>query len=264
VSVHVRELAAWGLDAYQYRPETLDSGKLADARSLVANRQPHQAEDAEQPSTDLFPDHALRADLRAEMAGLDWHLGIVDLRLLLAFQRRLSLSRPFACTAPRPGDADALLHFCFGPPKSAAHTMTREAGSNTFVLQTTDPNLHLRSSGKLVEPFVAHSGSPFLEVACYRNRWFLRDGYHRAYALLQAGIFQVPAVIVHARTLEELGATQSWFFSESTLLSTFPPRVTDFLDNALIYEYDRPILNKTLRVTIEETFAPAPSSGEQP
>jgi hypothetical protein len=35
-----------------------------------------------------------------------------------------------------------------------------------------------------------------------------------------------------------------------------PPRVTDFLDDALILEYDRPPLIKTLRVTMEETLSP--------
>jgi hypothetical protein len=72
----------------------------------------------------------------------------------------------------------------------------------------------------------------------------------------------VPAVIVEAKTLEGLGATQPWFFSEEILFSSTPPRVLDFLDDALVIEYKRPQLIKTLRITIEESFVPAASSGE--
>jgi hypothetical protein len=93
-------------------------------------------------------------------------------------------------------------------------------------------------------------------VAKYRDRWFLRDGYHRAYDLLRANIFRIPAVIVYARTLEELGATQPWFFNEETLFSTTPPLVVDFLDDALVLEYSRPLLIKTVSVTVEESLAP--------
>ena len=90
----------------------------------------------------------------------------------------------------------------------------------------------------------------------------MRDGYHRAYALLCAGVFRVPAVVVEARTLEELGAGQPWFFAEETLLSRAPPRVLDFLNDRLVLTYDRPELLKTLRVTIEESFAPAVPQGD--
>jgi hypothetical protein len=93
-------------------------------------------------------------------------------------------------------------------------------------------------------------------VAQYHDRWFLRDGYHRAYDLLQANIFRVPAVIVYATTLEELGATRPWFFNEETLFSATPPRVIDFLNDALTLEYNRPLLIKTVSVTIEESLAP--------
>jgi hypothetical protein len=97
-----------------------------------------------------------------------------------------------------------------------------------------------------------------------RGRWFLRDGYHRAYSLLQAGVYEVPAIIVQARTIEELGATHPWFFPEEILFSETPPRVCDFLDDDLVFEYNRPPLIKTLRITMEETLAPEDISGERP
>jgi hypothetical protein len=133
---------------------------------------------------------------------------------------------------------------------------------SAVLLRSGNPNLQLRISDDASSPIAVHAGSPFFEVAQYRERWFLRDGYHRAYSLLQAGVFRVPAVIVQARTLEELGAMRPWFFPEEVLFSPTPPRVTDFLDDELVLEYDRIPLIKTLRVAVEEAFVPAVSSGE--
>ncbi len=100
----------------------------------------------------------------------------------------------------------------------------------------------------------------FFEVADFGGRWFLRDGYHRAYRLLRAGIVHFPSIIIRARTLAELGPVQPWFFSEETLFNPTPPRVIDFLDDDLTIEYTRPRLLKTLRVTIEESIEPARST----
>jgi hypothetical protein len=197
------------------------------------------------------------------MAGLEWSLGVVDLRLLLSFQRRLVLSAAVfqvpLCVAD---DWTALVDLCFGPPKPAVYDLVR--GEKTILLQSGNPDLHLRFSTDPANPITVQGGSPFFEVAQYRGRWFLRDGYHRAYALLRARIFHLPAVIVEARSLEELGAVHPWFFIEEVLFSSAPPRVIDFLDDALVLEYDRTPLMKTLRLTMEEIFTSATSSGEYP
>jgi hypothetical protein len=99
-----------------------------------------------------------------------------------------------------------------------------------------------------------HGGSPFFEVGEFRGRWFLRDGYHRAYHLLRAGVSTMVAVLVRARSLEELGANKPWFFSEEVLFSQRAPRVTDFLSDDLTVTYARPRLTRTIRIRIEESF----------
>ena len=62
------------------------------ARALVTGRAPFEAMSALAEIQRLriaiaVAEQESRADLRTEMAGLDWFLGVVDLRLLLAFQR---------------------------------------------------------------------------------------------------------------------------------------------------------------------------------
>ncbi|GGH01045.1 hypothetical protein [Silvibacterium dinghuense] len=256
-STWVRELAAWGLDEDEYRPAKY-CGDVDTARALLSRRPSFDAESAmvECASSTLqtgFAEHALRADLRAEMAGLAWSLGVVDLRKLIAFQRRITLV-PAASESSLPAadDWDSLMQLCFAEPKVVACDVTHASGS--LVLRSGNPNLQARITGNAASLVSVHTGSPFFEVAEYRGRWFLRDGYHRAYHCLRDGVFHLPAVIVHAGTLAELGAVHPWFFPEAVLLSATPPRVIDFLDDALVIQYARLPLIKTIRITVEEAY----------
>lgn len=161
------------------------------------------------------------------MNGLSWSLGVVDLRDLIAFQRRLAFSPAFAKPSiPQAGDWPSLFALSFGPPKPVEYEMTcnREAGTSTqtFVLQSANPDLHLRVTGDTASPFSVHTGCPFFEVASIRDRWFLRDGYHRAYALLEAGVFEVSGVIVQAGTLEELVPMTLGFSQANPLFAGTP------------------------------------------
>jgi hypothetical protein len=261
-SVRIRELAGWMLDEDEYRPATYDRGKQSRAQQSVSRRAPFESssallEDETAAIQGLLARHASRSDLLSEMTGLTWSLSVVDLRRLIAFQRRIasSPSRPTS-PAPHADDWPTLAAVSFGASKPPEYEMIRRPDTNTIVLRSGNPNLSLRFLDDLSSPVSVYGGSPFFEVAKYRNRWFLRDGYHRAYDLLRANIFRTPAVIVYARTLEELGAIQPWFFNEETLLSATPPRVIGFLDDALVLEYNRPLLIKTVNITVEESLAP--------
>jgi hypothetical protein len=255
--LRIRELAAWGLDRDEFRPPDY-CGDPDRARAVVVDRTPFEAEPAilESCTGDLherFAEVESRADLRAEMAGLEWFLGVVDLRRLLAFQRRIILNwGAEEISGPAPQDWDGLMELCFGKPKPVACDAVRACGS--IELRSASPNLHFRITDDSSSPIAIHSGSPFFEVAHYRDRWFLRDGYHRAFRCLQAQVFHLPAVIVKARTLEEVGAVQPWFFPEEDLFSAAPPQVVDFLDDRLVIEYNRSPLIKILRITVEENY----------
>jgi hypothetical protein len=267
--VRVRELAGWGLDEHEFRPKAVDNTKLTHGVQLAANRSPFKqvnaflVQETAQLHEALLP-HTTRTDLLDEMAGLSWSLGVVDMRPLIAFQRRLSFHPELPqIAAPHARDWPALLALSFGSTKPVECEVIHDSSTHPLVLRSKNPNLQFRITDAAAFPLNIHTGSPFFEVACLRGRWFLRDGYHRAYALLKAGVFEVPAVIVRAKTIEELGATRPWFFPEEVLFSKAPPRLLDFLNDDLVLEYDRPPLIKTLRITIEEAFTLATSIGEQ-
>jgi hypothetical protein len=267
--VRIRELAGWMLDEDEYRPATYDRGKQSRAQQLVSQRAPFESssaliEDETAAIQNLLVRQASRSDLLSEMTGLTWSLGVVDLRRLIAFQRRIvsNSSQPTLRT-PQADDWPALAAVSFGASNPPEYEIIRKPDANTIVLRSCNPNMSLRFFDDLSSPVSVYGGSPFFEVAQYRGRWFLRDGYHRAYDLLRANIFRTPAVIVYAGTLEELGATQPWFFNEETLFSATPPRVVDFLDDALVLEYNRPLLIKTVSITVEESLAPLSALGEK-
>jgi hypothetical protein len=267
------ELVAWDFDQYKSRPESFDRERPVKARELVVRRRlDHSSSALCEEETRLLRDtldrQQSRLDLHAEMMGLDWSLGVVDLRWLLAFQRRLSFNSTLpAMTVPPQCDWDRLIEIAFASPNPVICDVVHDTDKKTVTLQSSNPNVQLRVTQDPAAPVAVYAGSPFFEVAQYAGRWFLRDGYHRAYKLLRAGIFQLPAVIVRARTLEELGALQPQFFSEAILLSEHPPFVSDFLNDALTIEYERHPIIKTLRITMEESIAsplPIAISGEQP
>lgn len=263
-TIRTVELVGWGLDEYPFRPPLSDPGRLAAAKAVVALREPFGGGDPlcvqeTELLQDAFDRQRERSDLQAEMRGLDWSLGVIDLRGLLAFQRRLSFrTAPTDPPLPAQSDWSGLMRLAFAPQAPLVCEMHHDTVAHTVTLSSRNPNLHLRVTGDAAVPLHVHPGSPFLEVANYRGRWFLRDGYHRAALLLRADIVQVPAVIVRARSLDELGATEPWFFPESVLLSVHAPRVCDFLDSQLTVEYTRPATVKTLRLTIEEVLTSKP------
>lgn len=262
--IDVRELVAWGLDENEFRPNTDTLPREIDrARRQIAKRESLIFEDAILANVPRALAGSIervlkRFDLQEEMKGLDWTIGVVDLRRLHAFQRRLILNgrRPYL-EIPDADNWPALFEFAFPPAAPVEYRRLASSGSE-LVLQSENPNFQVRTSATCDRhPIQLHGGSPFFEVAEFRGRWFLRDGYHRAYRLLRGNVQYLPAVIVRARTLAELGPVYPWFFSEETLFGSAPPCVTDFLDDSLTINYVRPRLLKTLRVIIEENLVAA-------
>lgn len=272
-TVEVHELVAWGLDDYPYRDLAAARDQSAFATAL---RTAHQQIAVREPYVDgrvLHTDHkqhlhhlldlaSQREDLHEEYREHAWSIDVVDLRCLLAFQRRL-VFRPSRHLQPVPPQQDwpGLIALTLGMKRDIDYRLEQTASTPDameITLHSSNPDLQLRLNRKIgcVDSlrFTLHGGCPFLEVAELHGRWFLRDGYHRAYRLLQAGVACVPAVLLRVKTLEELGATQPWFFSEEQLFSNRPPRVQDFLDEQITFRYQRKALGKVIRIRIEETL----------
>jgi hypothetical protein len=272
--VMVHELIAWDLDDYPDRGfgtgfnqepfiEAVRRAKLKLAERACYESYPALLDEETAHIHHLLADQMQRTEIRREYEGLEWKLGVVDLRHVLAFQRRLVFSpKPQKLQIPKQENWDALLSLSFGPARDTKHSVSlheENDGSSAFRIESDNPDLQFRliAGAKSSDCYFSlYGGSPFFEVAEFRGRWFLRDGYHRAYRLLQAGIHHLPAVIIHARTMAEVGATQPWFFNEEQLFASRPPRVMDFLDNDIVLLYQRRRFKKVIQISIEESFQP--------
>jgi len=278
-TVTIRELAAWDLDVYPWRDQMFNAKALQHRTFDAAQHVAREGRNAARCGADallaaethrheaMLQPQRLRLELHAEMRGLDWSLGVVDLRRLIAFQRRLVLDpkMPPVCV-PQQQDWTALCNLAFNGRRSLAHRTLRSASfadGCEVQLHSANPDLRITLTEQVAGdslPLMLTGGSPFFEVAEFRGRWFLRDGYHRSFQMLRAGVTAGFALIVHARTLEELGAVEPFFFCEETLFSDRPPLVTDFLEERLVLTYERPRMRKRITVRIEESLEPVTDS----
>jgi len=269
--LEIRELAAWGLD------RQTDRGSLAcehlqdaacKAQRKLGVRKPHQAESPVSVEETRNLSSALTARSEAiaasgEFDGLASEPAIVDLRKLIAFQRRIGFAAdgyspierfPIEQRATWQQLVDLALPMARIQPSNAISTTP---DGTTLTVRTLSPNLTIRFAHGMDGSFgsirlLAHSGSPYIEVASYHGRWFLRDGYHRSFLLLKHGICHVPAVVVYAETFAEVGAIGNQFFAKEILFSERPPMVTDFLDEEIAVRYLRPQRERVVQVFIRE------------
>jgi hypothetical protein len=117
-------------------------------------------------------------------------------------------------------------------------------------LETTQP-----SGAKMPLPtygfFVTHGG-PWMQAAYFNGRWFLRDGYHRAYFLLSQQIQRVPCVIVELTNAQDLGVVRPGFVGADVLFGDKPPFVADFLDDNRSVSGSLVPTRKVVRIRAEE------------
>ena len=105
-------------------------------------------------------------------------------------------------------------------------------------------------------------GSNFLQVIQVDNRLVLGNGSHRAYALRELGISQIPCLIQRVTRRDELDLVAAGDFSANPdryLKSARPPMLRDYFDPALrkivpVYRKNRVV---RIQFGIEQTDIPA-------
>lgn len=207
--------------------------------------------------------------LRTAFAGLDWTLQGVDLRHVLAFQKAIKIDGLDERIAPVQADRTKLADFCLPSEQPITpQSMLKDIDQKGFTISSLNPNL--RIAGSQVQPamvapepgmqpmsmlavtFLVSMGTSYLQVASYNGRDFLRDGYHRAAALLRAGISEVPCVYIRARNFDEVGANPATMLSYEVLFGERPPLLGDFWNDDVSAEIDQPTVRKAVRLRGEE------------
>lgn len=164
-------------------------------------------------------------------------------------------------------DPRALFNACLPEQERVELPGGFDPSQNAFTISSLNPNLRIASFELVEAPqpaglmkriagFSLSLGSSHVQVAEYRGRWMIRDGYHRLCGLMALGATIVPCIHIKARTFEETGAARPGFFGYEVLYSDRPPQLSDFLDDALSLEVTTPAVRKVVRIRAEEFVVP--------
>jgi hypothetical protein len=247
---------------------------IASARAAVAARQVTVSEDPRVAFDDegRLNEVSARPEIQASFSPHNWQAVMVDLRRVQTFQKLVNLTSRGVEVNDFDNSVDSLFEFCLPTtqPTIPGGAFTDPDGKG-FTISSVNPNLRI-AGGQVGEAMVSpgpgrpavkmqaitllvYMGTSYLQVVRYRDRYFLRDGYHRAARLLRQSVFIAPCIFFEAKTFEEISIPVGGFTYEA-LFSERPPRLTDFWDDSVTREIDQIATRKVVRIRGEEFVVP--------
>ncbi len=191
-----------------------------------------------------------------QMLAEGWEVKLTDLARLVAFQPLVIAEQAEERVANITADdinsvATATLPIAQPEPLPAAFDQSK----GCWVISSANPNLQV--CGHFTGPlqpgtppafgFVVGVLPSFVQAARYQGRYFLRDGYHRAYGLLKRGIMKVPALVREIETIDALGVKPGMLPQEA-YLGPQPPMLRDFLNDAVSADVTTAAIHKVIAV----------------
>jgi hypothetical protein len=215
--------------------------RVRDARDAVAARP------AGIDQTDLvsalppeLADHVARLGMTPSGAGMraeGWDIAMVDLERVVAFQPSV-----FTDTATQrvagldPDDLRSIAELTLPINHTAPVSVQYDELKQAYILTSPNPNLKVVANFNGPLPngmpgfgFGVAVAASFVQVVRFQNRYVLRDGYHRAFGLLNRGITNVPAFIRDFDTAENLAP--AGMLPHSAWLGDRPPLLRDYHDD---------------------------------
>jgi hypothetical protein len=224
---------------------TAEQRELArSAREVVANRPAGvgQADVISDPPAEL-DNHITQ--LRQSPAGAamfqeGWDVALVDLEQVCAFQPHVVADAAVERVENVKLD-DLATIAAISLPTSPAEPPRVQFDPSKQAYMAISPNSNLRIVGTANGPTPDGSGAvmlgfavlvtrSFLSVVRFQDRFFLRDGYHRAYGFLSRGITHVPAFTREMQTIEEV-MPPGMYLPQQSYLGDRPPFLPDYLDD---------------------------------
>ena len=209
-----------------------------------------------------------RPDIQSTFASLIWSPVLIDLRKVLSYQKLINLDGLETRVASVTESLDSLINFCLpiNEPLNKVGAII-DGDQKGYTISSLNPNLRIMGAqmqdanvapGPGLPPikakavsFVFGIGSSYLQVGLYKDRYFIRDGYHRAYGLLKKGINIVPCILIEARDTNELGLKPGMFTFEE-IYGERPPGLIDFLDDSVACDGKRIAMRTVIRFRGEE------------
>ena len=194
-------------------------------------------------------------------AGAEWRCEVADLRHVVAAQ-------PFVFTdhaSERVSKLDSenwenLASFTLPLGKQVSIAGQYDFTKQAYVFASPDPNLRILGNwsgqveGHSVFGFVVGTITSFMNVGVFRDRVFLRDGYHLALGLLSRGIYRVPVLVQEYAAFEHIGLPQG-MLPQDAYLGERPARLPDYLDDEVAVSVTRTATQKLLVIQANELTA---------
>lgn len=181
-------------------------------------------------------------------------LGVVDLDRLVVYQKFIDLTyvgqlKKQLGSKPTP---EQVFRFCLPTQRTLPQVSLKQTATNSYTFVSPSNDLRFleaiimspsqltgfQSQGPAVAivGLIVGYGSNFLNVAHIENRLILGNGSHRAFALRELGLTQVPCIIQEVSRSEEiemLGFGELQQNQDRYLKSPRPPLLKDYFDSAL-------------------------------
>ena len=212
------------------------------ARAAVAAREKFQA-----LSPIIAPCPEVLHSHRAALHGHDrfktfrdegWEIAIVDLTRVCVVQHTVVTEPDARITRLDANDLPALADITLPIPNPQPLSYQVDSQRNVAVLSAFDGNLRVVGFAAQQVPrgnlmgFIVEIATSYLQVADVSGRFVLRDGNHRAAALVRQGITRVPALVRSFAHGEDLAAPKG-VLAPATYLGEKPPTPLDYWDPAV-------------------------------
>ncbi len=148
-----------------------------------------------------------------------WRVCAADLRRVCALQPQIFTDDAVERTrGVQPADLNGIAAISLPLPRAAALPVLFDQARQSWILSSANPNLRVIGNWNAeIQPGILGVGfgvaimPSFVQVARFSNRYVLRDGYHRAYGFLRAGISIVPVLTREFEPFEDLVLWQREF-----------------------------------------------------
>jgi hypothetical protein len=223
------------------------------ARIVAAARRPDI--DARGVVTELGPSlRKLRDDLEAKigpdrLAPEGWRIGLVDLRRVCAVQPTVYIDTELPELDP--GDLEAIAAITLRTDVDPRFDAQYHRERNAWIIPAGPDLKFVGEFQSVIEPGVTALGftvrryGSYLQAVRYQDRYVIRDGNHRAIALMQRGIHVVPALVTEAMSVEDIHLRRG-MLPIDVVLGNRPPMLPDYFDSAVAAEVDLPMQRRVL------------------
>ncbi len=184
-----------------------------------------------------------------------WQVSVVDLSSVCAAQPQIKTSQSTQrVEAIVANNILSLAAISLPIAAPTAFPALFDQSKNAWIFSSPNPNLRITGNfsgqvapGQQGYGFMVGISTSFLQVALYKNRYLLRDGYHRAFGFLSRGIARVPAFFREITRYEELGFPAG-MLPQDSYLGQRPPTLQDYLDESVSAEVQVPMTEKMVLV----------------